>query len=177
MVGLKPCVTIHIFSPECIGSLIMSFQGHKFIDGASGAWFGANLANFIPFSLTTSVIVRKLFCITGAVANGNVDMGIYDVNGTKLTSAVNAPQGAINTIQEFDIDDTPIGPGTFYFAVSLDNAVGTIFMYTFGAGTLKGLAGIAEMAAAYPLPAVATLATITAGWTVPKIGLTTRTVF
>lgn len=67
-----------------------------------------------------------------------------------------------NWATEITLADTPIGVGLYYMALSVDNATAEIVAYTFGGADYGILAGMAQMASAFPLPATATFARITA---------------
>jgi len=171
---IEPLVTIHPFSLESIGNGVDS-TGFVFNSIASAVYPTANLALFIPFSLSKSITIVKLFSYTGATKSGNIDMAIYSEDGTKLTSAAAVAQGTINVLQEFDITDIQIGPGTFYMAVVLDNITGTLRRATSIGNIGPAVHGMAQMANAYPLPVTAVFAQI-AGNYIPMIGLSTRVV-
>jgi len=164
---VEPLPTIHPWSLESIGSI--ESGGPRLTETASAVYPAANLALFIPFSLTKSVTVTKLFCLNGAVVNGNIDLGIYDVYGVRLISSGSVAQAGVNVIQSFDIADTRMGSGNFYFAVAMNNIVGTLFSAAMFAAIAPAITGMAEMAAAFPLPAVAVFAQITGNY-IPVIG-------
>ena len=104
---------------------------------------------------------------------GKIDVGIYTVDGGRLVSSGSVIQTDANSLQEFDITDTAIGPGLYYMAVSLDNTTNTLFRYSTNAQNAKGF-GLLQQASAHALPASATYAALTES-IIPLIGLTTRT--
>ncbi len=168
---LEPLVTIHPFSLESVGISNVS-GGNITLTGATSATFPvANKALFIPFTLSKSIVAVKLFSVNGATVSGNIDVGVYDHTGTRLVSAGSTLQAGTNDLQLFDIADTQIGPGLFYLAVAMDDVLGTLF---FSPGVAPRTE-MAEMAAAFALPATATLVSVTTG-SIPLIGLTTRAV-
>ena len=172
---VEPLVTIHPWSLESMGTGIIGLGGVTLISVTSAVYPTANLALFIPFVLTKPKTVLQLFSFTGGTKSGNIDMAIYSEDGTKLTSAANVAQGTINVLQVFDITDIQIGPGVFYLAVVLDNTTGTLRRGILTVNIMGASLGMAEMAAAYPLPATAVFAQITGNY-IPLIGLSTRLV-
>lgn len=163
----RPTVTITPFSIESIGLSMGS--------PASGAYPASNRAIYIPFRIEIDITVAKLFCLNGATASGNIDMGIYRGNGERVITTDSIAQVGTNVIQEFGIADTKLAPGSYYLAVAMDNTTGTLFRVQ--TGNLQQLrpTGVAQQAAAFALPSSFTLAAIASNY-LPIIGLTTRTV-
>lgn len=165
---MKPLPTICTWSPEAIG-LTAGLTPVGFI---SGTYPTANLALYIPFRLQEPISITKLFSVNGAVVSGNIDVGIYSVDGTRLVSSGSTAQAGTDVCQAFDIADTLLVPGDFYLAVAMNNATGTLFR---GAPAAPGaqllrLAGVFRQTSAFPLPATASFATPTVSYT-PAIGL------
>ena len=166
MVTPLPALTIGTASDDSIGN------GNAWVYGPNSITVTANLIAFIPFRLSTPIVVRRLWIANGTVVSGNVDLGVYDAKGTLLVSTGSTPQANTSTIQFIDVDDVIIGPGQFYLAVVIDNATGTIMCGEMGA-QLNTILGIAGQVSTFPLPATATLASAlsTAAYE-PHIGLT-----
>lgn len=167
--GLPVGPTIATLSIECLGAEV----GSSVQNYASAAYPAANRAYYIPFHLDEPILVTKLFCANGATVSGNVDMGIYDSNFTRIVSIGSTVQAGTSALQAFDITDTLIGPGDFYLAIALDNATGTIYNGTNPTLPVVQAAGILMQASAFPLPANATPVTSSAT-TVPLVGLRTK---
>ena len=124
---------------------------------SSGAFsIGANRAQFIPFTLSEMVVIKRMSIVNGASVSGNVDVGIYDQAGNRLVSIGGVAQGPINSAQIFDIADTQLAAGRYYLAVVLSGTAGLCGLSGFTGGCVY--AGVKEMAAAYPLPDTATFA-------------------
>lgn len=175
-----PCVTIHPWSQEALGGLVVANGSTTFFGTSSAAWPAANRALFIPFVLRTPIVVAKLMWFNGATVAGNVDVGIYDRTGTRIASVRNdkgsdLAQAGVNAIQSYDIADFGIGPGTFYLAMASDSATATFLRGQNGSAAEMGkFLGMYQQASAYPLPATATFATAASTY-IPKAALTTRT--
>jgi hypothetical protein len=168
---LEPCVTIHTYSLECVGPIITSSSsGTKFQSAVSAVYPVANTALFFPFFLGKPITALKMFWFNGAVVSGNVDAGIYTLDGTLLVSTGSTAQAAITSLQSVAITPTKLGPGLFYLAISMDNITGSLRRGLSGAAERLGAA---EMVTAFALPGVATLGTLTSDY-IPIFGLSTR---
>jgi hypothetical protein len=163
-----PLIHSYTLSPNSLGSMPV-------LNGVFGAssYPTANLALFVPFRLTRPTTFNTLFIYQAGTASGNIDLGIYSADGTKLIST----GSTANTtgLQSISITATTFTAGLYYYAVACDNTTNQpVFMSMSQAMFLKAV-GMAQMASAFPLPATATFATI--GQTViPIIGATARSV-
>lgn len=128
----------------------------------------ANKAYYMPFYLPESFSMTHLFHISGASATGNVDLGIYDENGTRLVSTGSVAKGGTNNCHLLNATDTTLPRGKYYFAYA-QNGTTTVGGW-FGI-QLSKLCGNLEQATAFPLPATATFAVVSHG-TVPCVGMT-----
>jgi hypothetical protein len=99
-----------------------------------------------------------LYHYNGATAANNIDVGIYDAAGTRLVSAGSTAQAGTSDLQLFDVTDTLLGPGLFYFAVSFDGTTGTVFRHVVSQNFGQALGVCQQTASAHPLPATATFA-------------------
>lgn len=138
---------------------------------ASATYPTANKAIFAPMRVNVPTLVTKLAAYVGATSSGNIDVGIYAADGTRLVSSGSTAQSAtVNAWQLFDVTDTLLLPGiVYYLAVAMDNTTGTLFRAGPGAAIYLKTKGLAEMTTAFPLPATATLATIASAY-YPMIG-------
>lgn len=150
----------------------------KQASGTSTAWPSANLAIFTPFFNAEPRTVAQLFVVNGTGVSGNIDVGLYAIDGTRLASAGSTAQAGTSAVQAFNITDIRLPVGTYYMAVALDNNTGAVegAVPTSAAGAaMLRIAGCAQMAAAFPLPATATLASITNNL-LPSCGFTRESV-
>lgn len=127
---------------------------------ASRAWNAANEAMYIPFVVVAPVIAHKIVVGAGATASGNFDAGILDSQGRKLVST-GATAKVASAEQVIDIADTLLIPGLHYMALAADGTNN----YALGSSRVQALrlAGVVKQASAYPLPSVATFATLGTG--------------
>jgi hypothetical protein len=144
------------------------------LGAASVTWPTANKALTVPFSVFSPITIVKMFVINGAAVSGNIDVGIYSKASQKLVSSGSTAQAGTSAIQEFNITDTLLMPGMYFFAVALDNTTGTLEMWNPNAAIGKSL-GVFEQSSAFPLPSTLTLVTNTAA-RIPCVFATQRTV-
>ena len=174
--GLPPLVTIHTYSPECMGPFLKSSGSttSPMANAASASIEAANRVLYLPFTLGTVITAVQLFSLNGSTAAGNIDMGIYDAAGNRRINIGATAQSGTSVVQAYDITDTLLEAGRYFLAVVMDGATGTLFNTTIAGSVAVVLSGKAQQASA-TLPATATFAAPASG-KVPIIGLSTRTV-
>ena len=138
----------------------------------TAAYPTANTAIYIPFRTSVPLIATAMYVQNGGTLSGNLDLGIYTANGTRLVSSGSTAQSGTNTLQVVDITDTLIGSGLFYMAIAVDNTTATVGKIAITA-PLGRVVGLAQQATAFALPATATFAVFTQALC-PNIGITTR---
>lgn len=163
--------TITPWSAESIGAKITGMGGAALSGTAGAVYPAADLAIYVPFSLSRSVTVAQLFWVNGGTASGNVDAGIYSADGTRLTSTGSTAQAGTNAPQSVNITDIQIGAGLFFIAIAMNNGTGTLFRATFAQLGLAITTGMYQQATAFPLPANATFANPTFDY-IPAFGFT-----
>lgn len=159
VVPMPPLVSV--LSPQSMGTILISMGC---VAPVSAVWPAANETVIIPVVVTQPITITKLWVFNGAAVSGNIDIGIYsDAAAPVLVVAAGSTvQAGTSIVQEFNIADTALAPGRYYIAVVLDNTTGTTIRVAAPAiGTQAEnfqYAGLAQMAAAFPLPATLTLA-------------------
>jgi hypothetical protein len=150
---LPPLPILSVFQQEFLSEQ----QGMTTNAPASQSGGVNNQAWFIPFRIDVERIAVKLCYVVGATASGDVDMGIYDSQWNRLVSnGAGTAQGSINTLQEFNITDTPLPPGQYALALSLSLSTGTFFAASVSDESTVPLIPMYEQATAHPLPNPAT---------------------
>jgi hypothetical protein len=97
---------------------------------ASAQWPVANTAIFVPFQVAEPVTVVKLWVRNGTtISAGNIDMGIYLADGTKVVSQGSTPSATADLLQELNITDTVLATGNYYLALNSDTAASTQTFY------------------------------------------------
>jgi len=168
---IPPNVVISTFSAECVGTHFYTEYAQGSV--ASAIWPVAAQALFLPFTIYTSMTIVQFSCVNGLAVAGNFDIGVYDINGRlKIATGATAQVGADN-LQWTPVAATTIGSGKYYLAMSCSGIVGQYYRVTAAANGVTSTWGMAQMAAAHPLPAIATLATITGNY-VPFFGVNNR---
>lgn len=173
---------IGFISQDVIGpwskSSVGGLAGDAAPTGPVSTTLGANNAVYVPFALTATKTAYKMFCLNGATATGNVDLGIYSSAGTRLVSIGATAQSGTDTTQIFDIADTSLAAGQYYMAISF-SSTGTIYAQTISAVPSE-FYNIRRQGTAHPLPATATFAAVAAGVTgfsLPVFGVALRSDF
>lgn len=157
-----------IFTGDGRASLLLPKTAH-----AEQAWPSANRAIFVPFRINAPITVYFMWIINGFTANGNVDAGIYALDGTRIDSVGGVAATGFYGIQRFTMNNKVIGPGQYYMALSRSSTSNTHFAYIPTQTPQLRILGGLQMAAAYPLPAIATFASL-ASPHLPTIGIGTR---
>lgn len=123
---------------------------------ASAIWSVANTALYTPVYVNNPVTIYQL-AIEVAVQSGNCDVGIYNEALTRLVSTGSTAVAAAG-VQVFNITDTALDIGTYYFAMNCDNITASFRRSSLNAATQR-MSGIAQQAVgALALPATATFA-------------------
>lgn len=141
---------------------------------AGGTWPIANLALFVPFWIARPFVAVEAFAWID-ISSGNLDIGIYDANGQRETSlGTTASPGA--GLRIFDlIPDITLPRGVHYLAMVADNIVIQLRRATVTTVQIIEASGMAQQAAALPLPANAILARIASNY-IPAFGISGRVV-
>lgn len=142
--------------------------------GVSAAWPTANKAFYMPFYMPRSGTVTKLWWVNGATASGNLDIGLYRADYTKIISAGSTAQGTISVVQEVDITDTFLAGSTLYYiGLSCDNGTATVQRLVPGS-VFGELSGVMQQTSAFPLPSPAVPAVLSVSY-IPICGVAFRT--
>jgi hypothetical protein len=162
-------IVITPMSPESLGA---GFFVQYHTASLNNGWGTANLALYVPFVLRRKITVSKLFTANGTGVAGNIDIGIYSLDGTRITHTGATAQAGTSAIQTINITPVTIGPGQYYMALSSSSASSDFYGAGFsgtGAPSLQSM-GIYQQTSAEPLPATATFAS-SSHTLVPLFGL------
>lgn len=170
-------VVVNVGSRESIGVPLSQLYAVP----ASTAWPLANLAIFVPFEVFRTWTMMKFIIVNGATVSGNVDVGVFDDDGTRLTSigaTLGTPpaQSGPSAIQSFDFTDYVLSPTTAdcYLGMVMDNTTGTVQAWA-PTVPLSASFGVMEMASAYPLPPAVTFTPSYRSF-LPEMGILSRLV-
>ncbi len=160
---------ISAFSMASIGGC--AFQNNSAV---GAAWPTANRAIFIPFRLSRPMSVTTLWSLNNT-SSGNIDLGIYSADGTKIVSTGSTAEVGATAIQTITIATTQLGAGLFYMAMAINTTGANQIASTSSNAQILKMVGMAQMSSAFPLPATATFETVASAY-IPFIGLTGRSV-
>lgn len=135
------------------------------------AWPTANTAIYVPFAVGYPIAIAMIFWENGTVS-GNIDVGIYSADGTKLVSSGSTALSGATSIQSVDIIDTLLQRGLYYMAMAIDNTTATVRT----SNTLpiqNRVCGVLSQATAFALPATSTPVGTTVNF-IPYLALTTK---
>lgn len=159
------------YSYESIGQQIFAVSNA----GIASATCTANLACYVPFSLVEKRTALKMWVYNGATASGNIDVGIYRADGTKLVTMGPTAQSGTSDLQVLDITDTDLPPGEqLYMAFAASAGTTTVFRMTGSAQTSQIAAcGVMEQSglSSGTLPATATFAAFSTANFLPIFGI------
>lgn len=110
--GGAPAV-ISPWSPCSIGTPLFAMAQAS----ASGATVAANMVMFVPFWIPRPATITKLWWANGSGVAGNVDVGVYQPDGTLVISAGTTAQSGASAIQSVNVTDTAIARGLYYMAL------------------------------------------------------------
>ncbi len=159
------------YSDESIGGYLRATGKNN--STADEAWT-ANLAMFVPFHISVpGYTVYEGFVHCGTGAGNNFDIGVYALDGTRLTSSGATARTASVQVNTTTMTDYALAVGDYYMAFSADSTSALAGGSAVGIGLLEA-GGVCEMAAAYVLPATATLALNVTQLNLPMFGLTLR---
>lgn len=122
----------------------------------SAAWGTANLARYIPFTVTIPTTIYKLCVMNGATVAGNFDIAIFSTAYVKLVSTGSTAQAGVNTLQTVDVTDTELDTGRYYMGMSSDDATATTYRWFTPTTGMAAIMGLRTEASAFPLPTTAT---------------------
>ncbi len=154
--GVCPPV-ISSLSPYA-GTGCLTYMANSFGAGASTAWPSANRAMFVPFWLPGPFVLASLFSYNGATATGNIDIGVYGVDGSLIASKGTTAQSGTSTLQILTITAKVLLPGRYYMAISA-SSTSTTFVSRTPATNLTVRMGLLQAASQVPLATGPTLAT------------------
>jgi len=163
-----PLVHVNNYNANSIGGPLSS-QAYS-----PGLWPSANRALFVPFRISRPFIISTLYWVNGNAVSGNIDIGIYSSDGTKIISKGSTAQATTNVLQSVSVTSTEIGAGLFYIGIAVDNTSASLSSISTNSNLLK-IIGCAQMASAFTLPATATFATVSSSY-LPMVGATGRSV-
>lgn len=161
MIGLPTLSTIGPWSLEAVGSgLCLSLSDLTSATSSRTPTF--NRATFYPFSISLPLTIKLFWLVNGSAVAGNVDLGVYTLDGVKLVSTGAVAQSGTTAIQTLTLG-TPYRLNAGSYMMGLSGSSGSARFA--GIAITTALApyglGYAQVASAHPLPATVTFAAYT----------------
>lgn len=136
---------------------------------SAAAWPLNNLAVGYPFRAVVPLTIKQFWWVNGSTLSGNIDMGVYDIDGNLITSIwfqngnAAVAQAGSSAFQGFTLA-TPwtFGPGIFYVMFAASSSTGVFWrLAPLGGVSVQRMLGMVQQVSALPLPTTATFASIT----------------
>jgi hypothetical protein len=77
---------------------------------------------FVPFTVPEAVTITKMGWGNGSAVAGNLDIGLFQEDGTLIVAAGSTAQAGTSRIQVVDITDTTIARGRYYIGLTSDTS-------------------------------------------------------
>lgn len=145
---------LHPYLLDSMGLYISAGSTHLG-DLASAVWPEANRAYLYPIKLGDITTLTQAWTANGAAVSGNIDIGLYDVAGTRIMSTGTTVQAGTSTLQIIDHADVTVPAGHYYLALAASSATAQ-FLRGVGLASTQNFAGVITMATAFALPATIT---------------------
>lgn len=122
----------------------------------NGAWPTANRAFVVQMIIESPMTITQMAVGNAATVAGNLSVGIYDQQFSRLVTSGAVAMAGATAVQVFDITDTALNPGVYYFAMSSDSTTATFNRAQVNGNFLR-CGGVGYMETAHPLPTTFTL--------------------
>jgi hypothetical protein len=137
---------------------------------SGGVWansgnLGTNVIYYVPVIQPEYVTIYAMAWSNSTTVSGNIDAGVYDINGNLLCNTGSIAQTTVSVVQAAAVtSSTAIVPGTYFLAMMQDNATGLVFRSPGISNQFGRTCGVQmQSAGAFGLPATATFANPTQG--------------
>jgi hypothetical protein len=157
-----------LLSPQD-GEALADMMAHSAIgfNATATTWGTAGRAIYIPVTVPRPLTVYQM-AVRVQTQSGNIDVGIYDVAGTRLVANGNVAMAAAG-VQTFNITDTLLAPGYYFLAVLCSSLTAALKQQGTTLPTLASrVCGVQMQDTGLDLPATATFAVI-ASTTIPLV--------
>jgi hypothetical protein len=123
-----------------------------------------------PFKVTQPITLLEAMWENAGTVAGNIDVGVYDTGGNRLTHTGSTAQSGISTVQTAAMTSTLIQPGLYFIAFAASSGTGTTIQHALTNVRLR-LTGIQQAASAFPLPSTISFAAPTTAANVIQCGV------
>jgi len=155
----------------------MDMLGSAFTYGvppSSVAYPLANLALYVPFSVSETVTVYEGWVVTATLAAGNFDIGVYSAAGSRLTSSGATAKPASDVANTTTMTNLVLNPNTRYYMAFAADGTNNYMAHNAVAGLCEAM-GMLESTTSYVLPSSPTLSRTSRAY-IPHFGLNLYTV-
>lgn len=127
-------------------------------------YIAANVGLFIPFVIPEATTFTKMFWCNGSAVTGNIDVGLFQEDGTLIVSIGSTAQSGTTNAQAVDITDTTLARGRYYLGMTSDTSSISQKVYASlpPAGVLQAFGLVEDASCAPPLSTNANPATFVA---------------
>lgn len=118
-------LSLHVTS---IGRYSTTGQMLPFIAGPAftgNSWPANNRAIYVPIAVPAQFTVARFF-VGNSNATGNVDLGLYTFDGTRLISTGSTARAGTNVVQYIDVTNQSFPAGSYYLAMVLSTTSGSV---------------------------------------------------
>lgn len=114
---------------------------------ASTAWPSNNLALYVPIYPVSYFTVARFLVANGSNATGNVDVGLYDENGSLLLSTGSTARSGTQVAQYINVTNRTFPAGRYYLALVGSSTTGTYGVWaSFTSAIVARCAGLMQEA-------------------------------
>ncbi len=142
---------IHSFSQEALG--VSPVVGSNF--GSSTTWGVTNWSEYVPFIVSSPMVVTTMGVFNGASVSGNLDIGVYDDQANRITHSGSTAQSGTNAWQSVAVAGVTLQPGIYYMALNFDNTSARYFAI-FGSSLTRAMGMLLDFGSTLVLPTTAT---------------------
>jgi hypothetical protein len=137
-----------------------------------------NRAFFMCASLAQRGVVSKMAWFNGsALISGNLDAGIYDMNGNKIVSTGAVALSGTNVLQLGSVTPTQLEPDNYVLAFATSSNPELRSYFGANQAQLVQACGIGMLDSSYPLPSTVSFSSLAATANAPYVAAVMSSVF
>lgn len=151
----RPIAGICPISNESIGMELTRLTNTTIGTPTTAVWPTASLAIYVPFRLSVAARLRSLGLYNGSVVSGNLDVGIFRYDGSKVISTGSTVMAGASALQIITVTNTDLSPGRYYLGLSVDNVTASVRRASGASAPMLEAVGVLQEVS-FPLPATMT---------------------
>lgn len=118
---------------------IASFQAAANFGNAT--WPASNRAVYVPMTIPARFTVARFMVCNGSTVAGNLDVGLYNANGSRLISTGTTAQAGTTQVQYIDVTNQSFPAGNYYLALVLSDTGGRVSTSAISVSTFEPFIG------------------------------------